>query len=333
MALDPVYFSLKTALHNVWNDSNLLTESQKRLIQSALPKTSNKSYPESEDMLDDVQIAIFASELLQAYETEDVEWLNGSSREIVAAFKKFTHQVGLYFQFSNQRLPEKFVADLSEYIEDSKSHIAVLNYDNLIYDALCSTKILAGWNGVLVDGYYNSGFSPENLTRRGFNINTKGWFLNLHGSPLFVDDQKMKGASRVFLEPNEKCHIVLTHVKHKPLVINNSSILTEYWSRLDRALKESEAIILFGYSGEDIHLNEVISKYSQRKDIVIVEWSGAGNSLERSTFWLDALNWSFVPTVYNLDNILEFSDWNSVTKILEKGRDSRMRHQNTVMPF
>lgn len=333
MALDSNYFSLKTALHNIWNNSDLLTESHRKLIQSALPRTSNDSYPESEDMLDDLQIAIFASELLQAYESNDVEWLNESSREIVSTFKRFIHQVGLYFQHSNKKLPDEFVNGLCDYIVKTKSHIAVLNYDNLIYDALCSNKILNGWNGILVDGYYSNGFDPKNLNRIGQNIIEKGWFLNLHGSPLFVGNQKLSGARRVFLEPNEKCHIVLTHARHKPSVINNSLILSEYWNRLDRAFKESDVIFLFGCSGEDIHLNETISKYSKKKDIVIVEWNGAGTSLERSTFWLDTLNWSAIPTVIGLDNVLEFSDWELITTELEKSRDSRMRHINSIVPF
>jgi len=65
MALDPDYFSLKSALYKVWNDTNLLSDAQKRLIQTALPGTSDEVYPEGEEQLNDLQVAIFASELLK----------------------------------------------------------------------------------------------------------------------------------------------------------------------------------------------------------------------------------------------------------------------------
>lgn len=309
MALDPNYFLLRSGLHIVWNNSRLLNEVQKNLIRSALPKSSDDAYPESEEALDDVQVAIFASELLQAFEENDVEWLNKNSREIVSSFKRFTHQVGLYFQSSNLKLPDTFTEPLSDYIKHTKSHVAVLNYDNLIYDSLCITKVLDAYRGTLIDGYNNNTFSPTNLDRYYDNLRNLGWFLNLHGSPLFVGDKKLGGAGRVFLEPDEKCHIVLTHVRHKPYIIKSSHVLNEYWFRFERALKESKKIILFGYSGLDDHLNEIVAKYSAERKITIVEWDGAGTKKSRIGFWLEALDWEGNFDLIQKNNILEFTDW------------------------
>jgi hypothetical protein len=42
MALDPEYFQLKSALYNVWNDPDLLSDDQKKLIQTVLPGTSDE---------------------------------------------------------------------------------------------------------------------------------------------------------------------------------------------------------------------------------------------------------------------------------------------------
>ena len=309
MALDPEYFLLKTGLHSVWNNSKLLNEEQKALIRSALPKVTDDAYPESEEMLDDVQVAIFASELLQEFEVNDVEWLNQNSREIVSSFKRFIHKVGLYFQSSNQKLPDEFADPFVEYIKSTKSHIAVLNYDNLIYDSLCVNKVLDAYRGTLIDGYNHNTFSPKALDRYGSNMKNLGWFLNLHGSPLFVGDDKLSGAGRDFLEPNEKCHIVLTHVRHKPYFIKSSNVLTEYWSRLERALRESKKIVLFGYSGLDKHLNDVITKYSVEKRVTIVEWDGVGTQESRTNFWMEALDWEGNFDLIHKDNILEFMDW------------------------
>jgi hypothetical protein len=312
MSVDSNYFQMKSGLHHVWNNTDLLSSEHKKLIQSVLPKATEESYPESEEMLNDLQKAISASELLSRYETKDAKWLNDHSREIVAVFKRFIHQVALYFQQSNLKLPSDFTNALSSYISTSKSHIAILNYDNLLYDVLCSNQILRGYSGTLIDGFTNNGFNIENLDRRD-NVARLGWFLNLHGSPLFVDNMKHSGAYRDFLKADEKCHIVLTHVNHKPAVIETSHILNEYWKRLEIALSESQNIILFGYSGLDTHLNKIITKfYKKEKRVVIIEWEGAGDELDRQLFWIDALYLSSNFSLIRMENILSFQNWSQL---------------------
>jgi hypothetical protein len=310
MAIDPSYFQLKSALYNVWNDPDLLSDGQKKLIQTALPGTSDEVYPESEDQLNELQVAIFASELLKAYETEEAPWLNENSREIVAAFKKFIHQTSHYFHRSGKELPAKFLDPLVEYIKNSKSHVALLNYDNLLYDPLIRTKVMDGYSGTLIDGFLDD-FSPKNLDRYGNKHKTLSWFLHLHGSPLFVGNKKCGGASRAFLEAEEECHVVLTHVTHKPLVIQTSDILSEYWKRFDRALSESESIIVFGYSGLDTHLNEVIAKHGH-KDIAVIEWDGSGDYEQRLSFWKKAFDDAPNLNLIQKKNILEFNYWATV---------------------
>ncbi|PIT71219.1 hypothetical protein B9Z42_16050 [Limnohabitans sp. B9-3] len=310
MALDPDYFQLKSALYSVWNDSDLLSKDQKKLIQTALPGTSDEVYPESEDQLNELQVAIFASELLKAYETEEAPWLNENSREIVAAFKKFIHQTSHYFHRSGKQLPDGFLDPLVEFIKTSKSHVALLNYDNLLYDPLLRTKVMDGYSGTLIDGFLDE-FSPKNLDRYGTKQTNLSWFLHLHGSPLFVGNKKCGGASRDFLEAEEECHVVLTHVTHKPSVIQTSDILSEYWKRFDRALSESESIIVFGYSGLDTHLNEVIAKHGH-KDIAVIEWEGSGNYEERLNFWKISFDDAPSLTLIQKKNILEFNYWATV---------------------
>lgn len=304
MALDPEYFQLKSALLEVWNDTELLSHDQKKLIQSALPNTSDSVYPEGEEQLNGLQIAIFALEFLKEYETDDVPWLNQTSRDIVSAFKKFTHQVSQYFHRSGKCLPDSFLTPLATYIKESKSHVATLNYDNLLYDPLCSKKVMSGYSGALIDGFLGT-FDPSNLDR--FNTSSLGWFLHLHGSPLFVGNRKHSGLGRIFSMANEECHIVLTHVVHKPLVIQTSHILNEYWTRLDKALAESDTITLFGYSGKDTHLNEAIAKNTDKK-ILVIEWIGAGSQEPRLDFWSKALSTCNFRLI-QMSNILDFTDW------------------------
>lgn len=310
MSLNPDYFNLESGLKSVWDTTDLFTDGHKKLIQSVLPNTTDKIYPQSEDSLGDLQKAIFASETLQAYETPEAEWLTKNSRELTGAFKKYIHDVGIYFQKSGERLPEAFTTNLSDYIKSTKTHIGVLNYDNLIYEALVGSKVLDGFSGTLIDGFLGGKFSPRNLRRHDDKKARLGWFLNLHGSPLFIDDRKISSSYIYFMKPDDKSHIVLTHVNQKRFLISASPILSEYWLRLNQAIKESNKIILFGYSGEDIHLNDIVSNYSLEKKITIIEWSGSGTYINRLHHWSDKLDWSTNINLIQLDNILEFTEWN-----------------------
>lgn len=196
---------------------------------------------------------------------------------------------------------------LSDFIKETKSHVAVLNYDNLLYDAFTNTGVLSGYRGALIDGFHRAGFDKENLDR--LNPKKLGWYLHLHGSPLFIGNRKLMGDERWFLVPDEKSHIVLTHVEHKPLVIASSSILSEYWSRLPKALKEADKVIIFGYSGCDIHLNEIVANSCPDKDIYIIEWMGSGAIEERSRYWSGRLSGCSNIQIRHIDNLLEFNDW------------------------
>ena len=102
-------------------------------------------------------------------------------------------------------------------------------------------------------------------------------------------------------------HIVLTHVKHKPSIIDNSVVLTTYWEYLSFCLSESVEIILVGYSGEDNHLNKVLKIYSNIKPIRIIEWQGAGDHSERLRFWRRSLGNN--TRLFHFESILSFSNW------------------------
>lgn len=310
MALDSEYFVLKNALKTAWNTSGEFKEHHKKLIKTALPEMANIEFPESEEMLDKLQVAITAIETLRDFEKNDISWLNDSSREVPDAFKKYIHEVGLYFHKSNKNLPFDFISQLANFIRKSNSHIGILNYDNLLYDPLCQLKILSGFSGYLIDGFTDKkGFDPSNLDRLQDHL---GWFMHLHGSPLFINNHKKTGAARDFLMPTSECHIVLTHVKHKLTLINRSKILSEYWSRLSKAIKESKSIILFGYSGNDLHLNQIISAQGVDKRISIVEWKGNGDFKSRKIFWESSLDLICI-NLLQLENILEFSEWSKLT--------------------
>lgn len=309
MAIDGQYFSLGAGLKSVWSGSEHFQQEHKQLVTSAIPGLSNEDYPESEEQLDQLQVAIVSSEFLRDFETDDVKWLSDSCRDLPQAFRRFVHEVASYFHDSNQALPAPFVEALSDYIKTTKAHIAVLNYDNLLYDSFTESEVLSGYRGSLIDGFLRNGFSKDNLDRH--NINRLGWYLHLHGSPLFVGNRKLMRDERLFVVPNESSHIVLTHVQHKPLVIASSNILSEYWSRLTIALDESEKVVLFGYSGTDTHLNEVVIQHAKNKEIHVFEWDRAGGEADRIRLWNNQLKNSNV-ILHRLPSLLDFQDWDAI---------------------
>ena len=252
-----------------------------------------------------------ASDFLKAFERNDVRWLTDTSRELPLAFRRFVHAVAVYFHESGEHLPIAFMEPLANYIDKTRSHIAVLNYDNLLYDGLKSFDLLRGYQGALIDGFWRStGFQTSNLDRHS-GSDRLGWYLHLHGSPLFVGNQKIMGTGRDFLDPTEESHIVLTHVRHKPSIIDSSHILSEYWKRLNRALDEAEHVVLFGYSGEDLHLNEKITSAASGKPVFIVEWAGTGIRSVRYRYWEKRLTGMKLELIA-IDNILDFAEWSEL---------------------
>jgi hypothetical protein len=306
LALDQDYFSLQNGLESVWNNTEHLSTEHKELILSAIEGTTAEVPPSSEDQLDKLQVAIVATEFLSDFEVSGTSWISEPAKELPATFRKYIHEVALHYQRSGKELPVKFVESISEFVRTTKSHVVTLNYDNLLYDAFISEKVLNGYSGTLIDGFWSTGFDEEHLDRH--NVNRHAWYMHLHGSPLFVENRKVTNVGRDFLDPEEKCHIVLTHVEHKPLIIGSSHILSAYWRRLEKAFEESDQIILFGYSGFDDHLNNRIKLRKDEKELLIVEWDGAGTEAARKAFWENKTGFNRFELV-RLSNILDFTSW------------------------
>ena len=116
------------------------------------------------------------------------------------------------------------------------------------------------------------------------------------------------GVQRDRLIPSETSHIVLTHVKHKPLLISNSTILEEYWERLATALRESERVILVGYSGQDPHLNKVINDQFLGKNIRVVERKTPETQDSVERFWKARFP-KFQTLVHRPISVLDVTEW------------------------
>lgn len=311
MALDHEAFSLPRALEQVWEDPDLLSDEQRDLIRACLPDDTELGRPSSEDDLDLLQRVLASCDFLNDFEIDGgAHWLSEHGRAFPPAIRRFIHQVACRFHRTGCELPDHFAEPLINFVHQTKSHVATLNYDPLLYEAFIREGVLTGYNGDLIDGLTGNGFAEQNLHRH--NEDRLGWYLHLHGSPLFYDgrDGRVKKLRRPWLNNRviESTHLVLTHVKHKTSIISASEILSSYWKFLRRALAESEELIFFGYSGYDSHLNLFISRFAPDRPVRIVEWSQSQPDNDRQGYWTGRLKRQVALT--SLDNILTFQDWN-----------------------
>ena len=308
MALDQHHFYLPNALQRIWN-GDALDPVHKQLISACLPLRLGNC-PQGEDDLDKLHVAISSCEYLSAIPPMNaLHWLSPYGWEFPSACRSFITQVATDLYDFNNPLPEEFGTSLVEFVRATRSHVATLNYDKLLYELFINNNIVSGFNGSLVDGITHAGFNSAHLERKWGN--DFGYYLHLHGSPLFKNrNGVINKLSRFELNPRQiepSSHIVLTHIRHKPAVISSSEILNSYWQHLHFSLSESSEVVLFGYSGLDKHLNDLLSMFSQRLQFKVVEWAGSGSHQQREVFWNGALRQGV--NLIHFDNILNFEQW------------------------
>ncbi|HBO4004414.1 TPA: hypothetical protein ACUT5J_000192 [Pseudomonas aeruginosa] len=286
MALAPQHFNLAQVMHDVWNIAHFLTPEDKRLISLTLGHEN--AIPQNEDQLDILHQAVVACKTLNRILSPNLHWLTEQGQRFPVAVAKYMHMVSSRLHLTDADLPAPFLTALTNFIRQTNSHVATLNYDRLLYSSFIDCGILSGYDGNLVDGVTNRGFDPGNLERLWGR--TFGYYLHLHGSPLFYTDtdgqiRKLQRHEISTFTANPSEHIVLTHVAHKRSVISASPILTAYWHYLHRALQEATQIVIVGYSGCDLHLNELIAMYGAYKPIRVIEWAANHNHPIRLSHW------------------------------------------------
>jgi hypothetical protein len=315
MAMDPVFFSLQSAFTTAWNSLTEFDDKIKyhELIKLALP---NISYPPTEEpQLKVLHQAVGACHFLSSLEGSNHRLITEEGLALPLAANIFLTKTALHFWNHQQSLPPIFSNCLAGRIRQERTHVVTLNYDNLLYQAMLSEKILNGYDGWLIDGFLKSGFNPSNLERRNSRL---GWYLHLHGSPLFYEEEnKNTGNSPVINkyrtmhleDARVKRHLVLTAFDLKPDVISQSELLSAYWDFFQQALHESNKVMLFGYKGKDIHLNKELTQAlaDRSKKICVVEWEREGT--DRKPFWIQMLKIEEQQLIHKpLNNILTY-DW------------------------
>lgn len=311
MAVDPEHFLLSRALDKIWDLEGILDDKEKELIGRCL---GHEGAPVGEDELDILQLAVSYCKELNKIGNEGEHWLTEYGQEFPKTTSKYIHKVATELHNFDGELPENFENKLIAFLRKTKSHIATLNYDKLLYNSFIDKNIVSARydKTILIDGMTDHGFSADRLER--LYSNNFGYYLHLHGSPLFINGKKgclkLKRNELTLDYPRVGEHIVLTHVKHKPNIIAASNVLSTYWDYLRFALSETEEVILFGYSGYDLHLNELLRPYLKDIPVRIIEWSGNYNpETPREHFWTGRLGREININVISLDKITDFDDW------------------------
>lgn len=330
MAIAPEAYDLTSVMTKVWAE-DFVDPEQKKLIVACLPPDVDR--PTSEEQLATLQQIVAACEILltvKGFETG--HWLSPDGQRFPDAVYRFAFQVarGMHYatHFYGPRkgerceLPDDFASPLIEALGSGNNHVATLNYDSLLSSTLKKTKflpevgqfddILGSEVGLLFDGFDGSKFDRRNMFRpRGQGA----FYMHLHGCPLFADRAKSKPhrLTEATLRLNHQSlrnvgrHIVLTHFRHKPTIISSSEILKTYWEFLQIAIEESSEILLFGYSGNDLHLNRLIAQTRDDKNVRVVEWLGSGTKDQRGKFWREQLGGDV--DLKLMEDVLGFTDW------------------------
>ena len=275
-SFDNDFYCLDRALKTSWGADGPLSDDQRQLINSCLDDSlieNDSEAPTSEEQLRDLQRVVDACDLVTVFQERsncDEGWLTGQGIEFPRAVRRYFHHAASQFHDQDKRLPETFANRFRAFVREQRPHIATLNYDDLLYDAFVGHDIAN--ERYLRDGFFKE-FDFERH-KRLFAPRTEGWFLHLHGSPLFVTrdgtDQKLTRAELRSHRGSERTHLVLTHAKSKPGAIRSSPILHAYWKELDNVLREPTEVTLFGYGGMDLHLNNLLSATDDQVIIRVV---------------------------------------------------------------
>ena len=96
-----------------------------------------------------------------------MHWLTPEGLQFPTAVGNYIHKVATRLHSYPNGLPDSFLRPLIEFVSETKSHVATLNYDKLLYDPFLESGLMAGYyETTLVDGMLASGFSAEALQRR-----------------------------------------------------------------------------------------------------------------------------------------------------------------------
>jgi hypothetical protein len=287
-AIDNDYFNLANVINHVFLT---FEEDQRNLIEL------NQGHPPlNEEEFDRFHQVLTCCNKLKSFETNKNIFLTDNASRFPNVYSNFIKLIAMrLYDFNNESsnlFYINFISGLVDFLKSHACHVATLNYDKLLYKPFVINEILKGYDGYLIDGVWNEsdGYQDEHMRRN--NEKKLGWYLHLHGSPIYYSKQNKIfkfDYDNPFDDKATFNHLVIGPTKVKPYLIIESELLSSYWNYFQRALEESETLILFGYSGNDKHVNKICSNCDNLKNIIIVEHNHNNESEEasdnREEFW------------------------------------------------
>lgn len=280
-AIDNSHFDLSNAINTVWNSpkfTNVLTPLVKRNICDCLPmlKGQPPTLPQREDELEALHKVVMSCATINYSHRTPQNILNANGVSFPDSVNFLIRNVAYHFHQAPTLGPgfTTFFDKFKTFIQDNNIHVTTTNYDDILYTSLINDGIMGAdfYKTQLVDGFLGSSltFHEDNLERKFKN--NFGWYLHLHGSPLFYSDRRTKEvkklpkqlAAKNILSPAANMsfeHLVLHHFSQKPEIISGSNLLSVYWDFFNSALDESDTTIVFGYGGFDKHINTEIHRW------------------------------------------------------------------------
>ncbi len=319
-AVDDDSFNLKTGMEYSWEQ----IQQNKDLVE-LIKDITGKSKPETEEQLKAIQENILAINSIKQAQAKLHPTLRGDfeNAEIFKNdYSKYLLDVAKYFynkslDLQNNNKYKAFLNNLATFIKEnhsqnSRTNIATLNYDAGLYQGLLALGIMKEYYDTtcLVDGFWSQkkgGFKDSNLVRKESNTNNFGWYLHLHGSPIFYSDKD--NIHKAKLEEVDKFtaeHLILCSPSQKYETIMYSELLSEYLHYFKQAVVEAKNIIVIGYGGDDLHINDIISNFVQdNAKIIIIVGSKQGEALR---YWQQWQPKFAVKNLYNeLENVLDIN--------------------------
>lgn len=290
MAIDPERFSLKNAMEKALNGNGDTLEGYFKAAFPTLPEVGSLDCQKRNSLYTDEAHLRDLQRLLWAHDKGVIDL--GNDRQVIAEY--FTQVVWQFFEpkfrfvggrrllygvNGNSELACRFMGAFCTFISNRKAwntyptHVATLNYDRLLYFGLIYPGVI-GNSGSLTDGFSKNKEGEIVFQATIAKKSMLGWFLHLHGSPLFYHNkdnpeiiikngtpQEEKEIRKNAFDPNKTRHFVLTYPHFKQKKIEESTLLSVYWQKFQDILKQTDKLVLFGYGGNDPHLNNQIREW------------------------------------------------------------------------
>ncbi|MDO6457522.1 hypothetical protein Q4560_14505 [Celeribacter halophilus] len=341
MAIAPEQFGLKPVMQRVWREG--LEEDERKLLAKHFRDIDEDNGPSEERHLMVAQVAVMMPELVKCEPISNItdlgDWFSTPSNldAIKKSLDKYSFEIAKdLFLCSWKKMADartdacwaenllcqlyRWKEGLLDFLRDKNSHIATLNYDGFLYQAVIDA-------GQRTEYLYTDRFKGLPPKWKSYFIESAARYLHLHGSPLFWGEPvpyKLSATSlgdgeapdehhiRYDRQPDFTPHIILSDGALKPLLIARSEVLSAYWKELENILlnddhgERPKEIILFGYGSGDDHLNRLIGQSGC--PVRVVERREGNNIPDGEKCWKDKLGATDV-VVDLRKNILTFDKW------------------------